>query len=276
MHSETSVFGLKILIFWDIYGRIWRAAFKKELPGLKEKYNPDFVLVNVENATSGRWIIEKHALEFEAMGVDIMTGWDHIFDNFVKIKDYLDKEDSKLLRPANFYNDETLEGIGYKIVEKNSKKLLVIHVLAEAFMNHKVSNPILKVEEILKEFEAEKLDWIIIDYHKETTADWYGMAFCLDSRVSLVFWTHTHIQTNDELILEWWTWIISDVWMSWPLYSVIWADFHSVRKRFLTWVWKWKIEQCLDKNYVVNWICVEVWNDMKCKNIEKIRIRGKL
>jgi hypothetical protein len=30
--------------------------------------------------------------------------------------------------------------------------------LAEVFMNHKVSNPILKVEEILKKFEKEKLD----------------------------------------------------------------------------------------------------------------------
>jgi calcineurin-like phosphoesterase len=39
-----------------------------------------------------------------------MTGGDHIFDNFAKVKNYLDENDSKLLRPANFYNNETLEG----------------------------------------------------------------------------------------------------------------------------------------------------------------------
>jgi len=38
-----------------------------------------------------------------------MTSGDHVFDNFEKIKDYLDKKDSKLLRIANFYNSETLE-----------------------------------------------------------------------------------------------------------------------------------------------------------------------
>ena len=64
--------------------------------------------------------------------------------------------------------------------------------------------------------------------------------------------------------------------MNWPLYSVIWADFESVKKRFLTWIWKWKITQSLDNNYVVSWALVEIWDDMKCENIEKIRIRGKL
>ena len=267
---------MKILIFWDIYGRIWRKALKKELPWLKEKYKPDFIIANVDNATSGRGIIEKHALELEEIWIDLMTWWDHIFDNFSQIKDYLNKDNSKLLRPANFYDDKNLEGRWYKVISKNWKNLLVIHLLSETFMNHKVFNSFLKADKILKKFEDEKLDWIIIDYHKETTSTWYGMAFYLDSRVSFVFWTHTHIQTNDELILEWWTWIISDVWMNGALYSVIWADYRSVKNRFLTWIWKWKIEQCLDKNYVVNWVCIEIWDNIKCKNIEKIRIRGKL
>jgi calcineurin-like phosphoesterase len=139
-------------------------------------------------------------------------------------------------------------------------------------MNHKVYNPFIKVQEILEKFENIKLDWIIIDFHKEVTSEGYWMAHLLDSKVSFVFWTHTHIQTNDELIFPGWTWLISDVWMSGPLFSVIWADFNSVKKRFLTWINKWKIEQCLDLNYVVNWVCVEI-EDSKCINIEKIRIR---
>jgi metallophosphoesterase (TIGR00282 family) len=267
---------MKVLIFWDVYGRIWRRAMKKELPRLKDKYNPDFIVVNIENTTSGRWPIEKHILEFEEMGVDVMTSGDHIFDNFDRVKDYLWQEDSKLIRAANFYNDDVLEWKWYKILEKNSKKLLVIHLLWETFMKHKVDNPFLKADKILKKFETEKFDWIIIDFHKEVTPDWYWLWFFLDSRVSFIFWTHTHIQTNDELILEWGTGIISDVWMNWPLYSVIWADYRSVKNRFLTWILRWRIEQCLDKNYVINWVCVEIGDDMKCENIEKIRIRSKL
>jgi len=267
---------MKVLIFWDIYWRIWRKALKKELPKLREKYSPDFIIANVDNATSGRGVIEKHIYELEEIWIDLMTGWDHIFDNFARVKEYIDSKDSKLIRPANFYNDETLEGKWYKLIEKNGKKLLVIHLLSETFMNHKVYNPFSKVDEILKKHWNENIDWVVVDFHKEVTSEWYWMAHYLDSQISFLYWTHTHIQTNDELILEWWTWIISDVWMNWPLYSVIWASFESVKKRFLTWIWKWKIEQCLDKNYVVSWVYVEVWDKMKCEKIEKIRIRWKL
>lgn len=266
---------MKILIFWDVFWRIGRKALGKELPILKNKYNPDFVVANVENATSWRWIIEKHAIELEKLWIDLMTWWDHIFDNFIKIKDYLDKDDSKLIRVANFYNDENLEWKGYKLIEKNWKTLLLIHLLSETFINHRVYNPFLKIQEILKKFERKKIDWIIVDFHKEVTSEGYWMAHFLDWKVSFIFGTHTHIQTNDELIFPGWTWLISDVWMNWPLFSVIWADYNSVKKRFLTWINKWKIEQCLDKNYVVNWVCVDI-EDNKCINIEKIRIRWSL
>lgn len=268
---------MKILVFWDVYGRIWRNSLKKELSGLRQKYNPDFVVVNIENATSWRWPIEKHALELEWLWIDVLTTWDHIFDNMIKIKDYLDKPDSKMIRCANFIeNDEyKIAWRWYKIVENNWKRLLVIHILWEVFMKFKVTSPFLKVQEILEETKSEKLDWIIVDFHKEATAEGYWLWFFLDWKVSFIFGTHTHIQTNDELILPKWTWLLSDVWMNWPLYSVIWAEYTSVKKRFLTWI-GWKIEQCLDKHYVVNWVCVEIWDDMKCINIEKIRIRWSL
>lgn len=269
---------MKILIFWDIYWRIWRKALKKEIPNLKEKYNPDFIIANLDNVTSWRWAIEKHVLELESLWIDLMTSWDHFFDNYDKIKDYLNLPNSKFIRCANFieYWDYKIAWKWYKILEKNNKNLLVIHLMCETFMKYSVTNPFHKVDEILEKYKWKDLDWIIIDFHKETSSSWYGMWFYLDWKVSFIFWTHTHIQTNDELILPKWTWLISDVWMSWPLYSVIWADYDSVKKRFLTWIWRWKIEQCLDKNYVVNWVCVEIWNDMICKNIEKIRIREKI
>jgi metallophosphoesterase (TIGR00282 family) len=269
---------MKILIFGDVYGRVWRNALKKELPRLKAKFNPDFTVVNVENITSGRGPIEKHVKEIEKLWIDVMTGWDHIFDNQKNIEEYLEKVDSKLIRPANFIEQDHyyLPGKGYKIVEKDGKKLLVIHLMWTVFMNYSMENPFLKAEKMLKELWAENFDAIVIDFHKETTSEWYGLAHFLDGQVSFVCGTHTHIQTNDELILPGGTWLISDVWMNGPLYSVIWADFNSVRKRFLTGINKGKIEQQLDENYVVNGICVEIWDDRKVISLEKIRIRGKL
>lgn len=269
---------MKILIFWDLYWRIWRRGLAKELPILKHKYSPDFIIVNWENMTSGRWPIESHILEVKKMWVDVITWWDHIFDNQKNITPYLDSEDSILIRPANFYESGFYEipWKWYKIVEKKWKKLLVIHLLAETFMNFSVYNPFLKVDELLKELWEDNFDWIIVDFHKETSSEWYWMVNFLDGRVSAIYWTHTHVQTNDEMIFPSWTWFISDVWMNWPLKSIIWADYCSVKKRFLTWIGKWKIEQSLDDNYLISWLFLEVWEDRKTKVIEKIRIRGKL
>ena len=56
---------IKILIFWDVYWRVWRKWLKKELSSLLEKYSPDFTIANIDNISYGKWAIEKHLLEFE-------------------------------------------------------------------------------------------------------------------------------------------------------------------------------------------------------------------
>ena len=142
-------------------------------------------------------------------------------------------------------------------------------------MKYNVYNPFLEIDKILKKFSDKKIDTIIIDFHKEATAEGYWMLSFLDSRVWFLYWTHTHIQTNDDYISENWTWFLSDIWMIWSLKSVIWADFGSVKKRFLTWIIKWKIKQSLDDNYILNAVIINIDNN-KCKNIEKIKIKGVL
>lgn len=270
---------MKVLVFWDIYGRIWRSALKKEIWALREKYNPDFVLVNIDNISSGRGAIEKHIREMEDLDVSLMMWWDHILDNMPKITDYLNSEESKVIRPANFLEQDyyPIAGKGYKIIKNNGKRLLVIHVLGSVFMNHVwVDNPYIKVEKILQEVDENSYDAVVVDFHKEASSEWYAMAHFLEKTPAFIFGTHTHVQTNDELIFPSWVGVIGDVGMTWPLYSVIWADFHSVRKRMLTGIQKGKIEQCLDKNYVVNGIFVEFGKDKKCVNLEKFRIRDSL
>lgn len=266
---------MKILAFWDVYWRIWRKALKKELPFLVEKYKPDFVIANVDNATSGRGIIEKHILEFEKMWVDIMTSWDHFFDNFHKFSNYLERDNSKLLRCANFY-DEDLVWVWDKIFKKNWKKLLVIHLQWEVFMKLFVNNPFREIQKILKKYENEKLDWIILDFHKEVTSEIKAMWQLLDWKISLLFWTHTHIQTNDETILENGTWYITDLGMNWAKNSIIWAEFDSVKSIFLNGFRDKKMTQSLDKNYIVSGIFAEIWDNWFCKKIEKIRVEGKI
>ncbi len=264
---------MKVLIFWDVYGRLWRKAMKENIPELKKKYNPDFTIVNIENATSGRGPVAEHAEFIESLWVDVMTWGDHIFDNAPSIKTFFEKKDCTLIRPANFYENSSFKqvGKGYIIVEKNWKRLLVFQLLGEVFMSHKVLNPFLKAQEILDSLDPKSYDAVIVDFHRETTAEIYGLAHFLDSKVSVVYGTHTHIQTNDAHILAGWTGLIGDVWMNGPFDWVIGAEFSSVKKRFLSGIQRWKIEQKTSGRYKVNALIVEIDEiTKKCISIENI------
>ena len=271
---------MRVLIFWDVYGRLWRKAFIKEYQELKEKYQADLCIVNIENITSGRWPATIHAQMIENLWVNLMTGWDHIFDNMPDIATYFWKEGCKLIRPANFIVSQKfpLPWDGYRIIKSPSwKKLLVIQILWEVFMNHKVENPFHKITEILDSIPESDYDACAVEFHRETTAELYGMANYLDGRVSLVYGTHTHIQTNDAHILTQWTWVITDIWMNGPFESVIGATFESVEKRFFSWISKWKILQQLKWKYIINALIVDIDDDSwKCLKIENISFTWKL
>ena len=265
---------IKVLIFWDVYWRIWRAWLKKELENLEKKYSPDFKIVNIDNISYWKWPIEKHIIEFENLWFDSLTTGNHYFDNLWKIKDYIASWKSKIIRCANYEGDLVWDW--YKIIEKNWKKLLVIHLLWRTFMWISVKNPFRTCDEILEKYKNENFDGIIIDFHKEASSEWYWLLHYLDWKVSFIFWTHTHVQTNDDIIFPKWTWFLSDIGMNWPLYSVIWADFESVKSVFLNWYRDRAQEQCLDKNYIVSGVYLEIWENWKCEKIEKIKIKWVL
>lgn len=230
----------------------------QEYSKLHKAYNPDIVIVNIENITSGKWPIEEHARFIASFWVDVMTGGDHIFDNYENISQYLNAKDSKLIRPSNFYNAKSLPGSGYKIIQKNDKKIVIIQLLWEVFMNHKVENPFLHIDSLLLQEDIASCDIKIVEFHRETTAELYGLARYLDGRVHVVYGTHTHIQTNDAHILEKGTWILTDVGMNGPFEGVIGADFESVKHRFLSGIQRGKIAQKETGKYIINALLCEI------------------
>jgi 2',3'-cyclic-nucleotide 2'-phosphodiesterase len=267
----------RILFFWDIYWRTGRNAVIKNISKLRDKYRPDFILANIDNLSSGRWAIEKHVIELEQAWFDAFSSGDHIFDNEDMIKSYLSRESSKIILPANLYTQAWKEYLekGYKILEKDGKKVVFIHLLGQVFIHMGSYNPFLKVQEILEEIKGEKYDGIFLDFHKEASSEIAWMFHIYDGKLACICWTHTHIQTNDDMISKKWTGFITDVWMNWPLISVIWAHPDSVRNRFLTGIQKWKIEQQTDPQYVLSAIIVDVeW--WVCTKIEKLREIGSL
>ena len=62
---------------------------------------------------------------------------------------------------------------------------------------------------------------MLVDFHAEATSEKVGMARWLDGRVTAVFGSHTHVQTNDARVLAGGTAAISDAGMTGPHDSVI-------------------------------------------------------
>lgn len=62
------------------------------------------------------------------------------------------------------------------ILEKNGKKILLVNLISGVFLKDQVYNPFLKADEILASCSGEKLDAVLVDFHRETTSESYCMA----------------------------------------------------------------------------------------------------
>lgn len=98
-------------------------------------------------------------------------------------------------------------------------RLLVVNLMSSTFMRDSLDNPFLVIDRILS--SGISYDGIIVDFHRETTAELANMTNYLDGRVSVVYGTHTHVQTNDERIFPKGTGMITDVGMTGALYGSI-------------------------------------------------------
>lgn len=223
---------MKILFFGDVSGKTGRLALEKTLPELREKFQPDAIIVNGENATHGKGI-NKNAYDFFLeLGVDCITGGDHIFD-IPETAEILNDENSKLIRPANYPNRPEIPGVGWRVIETKTGKLGVINLQGRIFMAEGLDNPFEKIDQLLTQPEFQNIP-VFVDFHTEATSEIVAMGHYLDGRVSAVVGTHTHVQTNDARILPKGTAYISDVGMVGGLNGVIGVEKEIILKKFLT------------------------------------------
>jgi len=222
---------MNILCIGDIVGRPGREAVAYALPKIKKEHGIDFVIANAENASGGSGLIPKNADEILSFGVDVMTMGDHVWDK-PEIYPYLQEHQDRIIRPANF--PEGTPGVGWTITRAaNGIKVGVINLLGRTFMRYNVSCPFRMLENVITEIKDE-VSVIIVDMHAETTSEKVAMGHFSDGKVSLVYGTHTHIQTADEKILPLKTAYITDLGMSGPYDSVIGQDKTKIITRFLT------------------------------------------
>ena len=222
---------MKILFFGDIIGKIGRRAMKQILPELKNEYQPDLIMANVENAAHGVGVTEKTLAELAEAGVQVFTSGNHIFSK-PEAEALLNIKDSALLRPANY--PPGLPGADYKIIEIGSKAVVIINLLGRVFMKGNFDCPFRKLDEILAKIPAKNIGAIIVDFHAQASSEKTAFGWYADGRVSAVLGTHTHIPTADCKILPQGTAFVSDAGMVGALDSVIGDKKEEIIKSFLT------------------------------------------
>ena len=221
---------MKILCIGDVVGRPGRQAILELLKPLKEELAIDFTVINAENSAGGSGLTSRIAKQLLNTGANVLTLGDHVWDQ-KELQVYLEEVDN-VIRPANF--PEGTPGKGWCVVKAdNGKEVAVVNLLGRVFMRYQVECPFKKLKEIVD--EAKKTTPIVVvDMHAETTSEKVALGHFIDGEVSVLFGTHTHIQTADEKILEKHTAYITDLGMTGPNDSVIGQEKTHIIKRFLT------------------------------------------
>lgn len=181
-----------------------------------------------ENAAEGMGITEKMYRDILKLKVDVVTMGNHTWGK-KDIFSFIDEQ--TIVRPANYPSNNP--GKGYTIVEKKGKNIAVINLIGRVTMGVLSENPFLIAKQIIENIQSQ-VDIIIVDFHAEATAEKIALGYYLDGEATIVFGTHTHVQTADEKILKKGTAYITDIGMTGPKDSVIGMDIDVSFKRFET------------------------------------------
>lgn len=257
---------MNILAIGDIVGEIGVKKIVKELPKLKEKYNIDFCIINGENSAGGMGITKKIFDSLINAGADVITMGNHTWGK-KDIFSFID--DKRIVRPANY--TKGLPGNDYSIVNKNNKRIAVINLIGRTSMGILSENPFIVANDIYNKLKNQ-VDIFVLDFHAEATAEKIAMGYYMDGKYTIVYGTHTHVQTADEQILEKGTAYITDVGMTGPKKSVTGMDVGVSFKRFVTSLpERYKLA---DSEAMING-CVFKINDETNRTEEIIRINKK-
>ncbi|MDW8066514.1 MAG: TIGR00282 family metallophosphoesterase [Aquificaceae bacterium] len=255
---------MRFLIFGDIIGKPARKALRYFLAGYRDFV--DAVIVNVENAAGGFGITKSVYDELLSMGVDVMTSGNHIWDK-KEVYTFIDQVDN-LLRPANYPSG--VPGKGYGIYQKNGVSFAVVNLMGRSLLDSNLDNPFLLFDRLYEELSKET-PIILVDFHAETTSEKWAFGIYADGRASVVYGTHTHVPTADQVILKKGTAYVSDVGMTGCWYSAIGMKPEEAIKRFTKGIpQKYEVEE--KEDVVLNAIVVEVDDTTgRAKNIERIQ-----
>lgn len=216
---------MNILTIGDVVGTSGTEAVCEKLSSIKEKYQIDFCIVNGENACSSNGISRKKAEMLLSAGADVITLGNHTFRQKDAVP--LLMHNKNIIRPINFPPETP--GRGWCVIEKNGIRIGVLNALGRIYADP-VDCPFRGLESALSKMNA---DIKIVDFHADATSEKRSMGFYLDGKASIVFGTHTHVQTADLQVLPRGTGYITDIGMSGPHHSCLGVDKEIVIDRLV-------------------------------------------
>ncbi len=226
---------MQILFIGDIFGSPGRKIVHDHLPHLVETHKIDLLIANAENAAGGFGLTPGIADELFALGCDVLTTGNHVWDKR-EIIDYFKSGEAdpaaqarRVLRPANFSANAPGTGL-YQGVTRKGHAYAVINLQGRVFMQH-TEDPFRKADELLGQITSKV---ILVDFHAEATSEKIALGWYLDGRVTAVLGTHTHVPTADNRVLPKGTAYQTDVGMTGPYDSVIGVQKEQILHRFLT------------------------------------------
>ncbi|MGX9395892.1 TIGR00282 family metallophosphoesterase [Mycoplasma sp. 1573] len=218
---------INVLFFGDIFGEPGIEIVEKYLFKLKTENSIDFVIAQAENVSGRKGFVPQDYEKLKQIGIDVFTLGNHVWAK-AEISEIIENKD--VIRPANI--DYAYPGHGFGIFEVKNQKVLVTSMMGRQF------NPLLspwneeqadcffdKFDEI---YSQNQFDYMIVDFHGETTSEKNVFGIYVDGKASAVLGTHTHVQTNDARILPNGTYYCTDVGMCGPYNSAIGANYDEV------------------------------------------------
>ena len=219
---------INILFIGDIVGEPGLQAVQSLLKNFLQKYNVDLCVANGENLVDGKGINEEGAAKVFATGVHVITGGNHLWDNWHAKK--LLASNRNVLRPLNYPAENPGNGfVVYDLGEKG--KVGVLNLQGRVYMQT-IDCPFKRADWAIEKMR-EQTKIIFVDMHAEATAEKMALGWYLDGRITGLVGTHTHIQTADARILPRGTAYITDVGMTGPYESVIGLKTDIAIRRFI-------------------------------------------
>jgi 2',3'-cyclic-nucleotide 2'-phosphodiesterase len=220
-----------ILYLGDIMGSPGRDVIAAQLPGLRQKLQPDIVIAQAENVSHGKSMTPTHMRELQKMGIDFFTGGNHTIERPTLLPLLADPFEP-VIAPINQPGVDPDWGV--KILHTPHGDVLVISVLGTTFpeLAAPIGNPLKALDAALNAVVGQSFIAKVVNFHGDYSSEKRVAGFYLDGRVSLVVGDHWHVPTADAMVLPGGTAHITDVGMCGTLLSSLGVSKEIIIERW--------------------------------------------